>query len=66
MPYEYFSDEEHLQTWLEVEKDLSAFQRFLENYIFGVSDFNEYLQKCGGLHRLQKLRRQELLLDQDV
>jgi glutaconate CoA-transferase, subunit A len=66
MPYEYFSDEEHLRAWLEVEKELPVFQRFLENYIFGVADFNEYLQKCGGLHRLQELRRKELFLDQDV
>ena len=30
----------------------------------GVKDFNEYLQKCGGLPRLQELRRQEFLLHQ--
>ena len=66
MPYEYYSDEEHLRTWLEVEKDLPAFQQFLERYVFGLSDFNEYLQRCGGLDRLQTLRRQELLLDQDA
>jgi glutaconate CoA-transferase subunit A len=62
MPYEYFSDEEHLRRWLEVEKDPAVYQEFLNEYLFGVSDFNEYLQKCGGLPRLQELRRQELLL----
>src|SRR5262245_9278228 len=64
MPYEYFSDEEHLRTWLEVERDLDAFKRFLDEHIYGVQDFNEYLLKCGGLPRLQELRRQELLLHQ--
>jgi glutaconate CoA-transferase subunit A len=65
MPYEYFSDERHLCEWLEVEADLDRFQAFLQKHIFGVKDFNEYLQVCGGLARMQELRRQELLLGQD-
>jgi glutaconate CoA-transferase subunit A len=62
MPYEYFSDEEHLCKWLQVERDPAAFQQFLEEHIYGVKDFSEYLQRCGGLPRLQQLRRQELLI----
>lgn len=62
MPFEYFSDEVHLRKWLEVEKDLPAYLRFLDEYIFGVADFHGYLQKCGGLPRLQQLRQQEFLL----
>lgn len=61
MPYEYFSDEIHLRQWLDVEKDLATYQAFLDKYIFGVKDFAEYLQICGGLPRMQELRRQELL-----
>ncbi len=63
MPYEYFSDEEHLRLWLEVERDPARFQQFLDQYIFSVRDFADYLQRSGGLPRLQELRRQELLLD---
>jgi glutaconate CoA-transferase subunit A len=62
MPYEYFSDEDHLRRWLEVERDLPQFREFLNRYIFGVRDFSDYLQQCGGLPRLQELRRQEFLL----
>jgi glutaconate CoA-transferase subunit A len=62
MPYEYFSDEDHLRKWLEVEKDLDAFKAFLEEYIYGTADFTEYLERCGGLKRLQQLRQQEFLL----
>jgi glutaconate CoA-transferase subunit A len=62
MPYEYFSDEEHLRYWLDVERDLAAYRAFLDKYIFGVSDFTEYLQLCGGLPKLQKLRQEEFLL----
>jgi glutaconate CoA-transferase subunit A len=63
MPYEYFSDEDHLCQWLRVEKDPAAFRQFLDVYVYGVRDFAEYLQRCGGLPRLQQLRQQEFLLD---
>ena len=63
MPYEYFSDEAHLRRWLEVEADPAAHEEFLKTHIFGVKDFAEYLQLCGGLPRMQELRRQELLLE---
>ncbi|HEX4589478.1 MAG TPA: CoA-transferase [Gemmataceae bacterium] len=62
MPYEYFSDEPHLRQWLEAEKDLDTFRRFLDEFIYGVPDFFAYIHKCGGLERLQQLRRQEFLL----
>jgi glutaconate CoA-transferase subunit A len=63
MPYEYFSDEDHLCRWLQVEKDPAALREFLDRYVYGVRDFAEYLQLCGGLPRLQQLRQQEFLLD---
>ncbi len=62
MPYEYFSDEEHLRQWLEVEKDPANFSQFLEEYIYGIADFDSYLAKCGGLKRMRELRNQELLI----
>jgi glutaconate CoA-transferase, subunit A len=62
MPYEYFSDEDHLRLWLTVERNPDEFRRFLDQYIFGVLNFAEYLQRCGGLPRLQQLRQQEFLL----
>jgi glutaconate CoA-transferase subunit A len=54
MPGEYFSDEDHLKLWMEAEKDPAAFGQFLEDHIFGVSDFAEYLDRCGGLKRLSR------------
>ncbi|MBY0512504.1 MAG: CoA transferase subunit A [Gemmataceae bacterium] len=62
MPGEYFSDEDHLRLWLDVEKDPAAFRQFLDDHIYGVKDFAEYLDLCGGLRRLQQLRHRELLL----
>ena len=62
MPYEYFSDEQHLRAWLTAEADLEQYRAFLDRYLFGVKDFGEYLERCGGLPRLQQLRQEELLL----
>jgi glutaconate CoA-transferase subunit A len=45
------------------EQDVEGYKAWLQKHVLGVSDFNEYLQVCGGLARLQQLRRQELLLD---
>jgi glutaconate CoA-transferase subunit A len=63
MPYEYFSDEEHLRKWLTVEEDEAAYRAFLDMYLFGVKDFTEYVDRCGGVRRMQQLRQQELLLE---
>lgn len=62
MPGEYFSDEVHFRKWLEVEKDPKAHAQFLEEHIFGVRDHNAYLERCGGMARLQQLRQQEFFL----
>ncbi len=50
MPYEYFSDEDHIRQWLTAEEDPAEYKKFIDKYIFGVADFNEYLHLCGGLH----------------
>ena len=63
MPYEYFSDEEHLREWLTVEKDPAAFEDFLEKNIYSCADHLEYIEKNGGLHKLKYLRELELLTD---
>ena len=59
MPYEYYSDEQHLQEWLTVEKDPTQHLAFLENHLFAVDDFNGYLEVSGGANRQQQLRQLE-------
>ena len=63
MPYEYFSDEEHIQEWLRVEQDQEELDRFLERNIYGVEDFWSYIQLNGGLGRMNELRHQEVLVE---
>jgi glutaconate CoA-transferase subunit A len=57
---EYFSDEEHLAAWLEAEKSDETLEAFLQEHIYGVPGFEDYLQVCGGLGRMRVLREKEL------
>src|SRR5262245_27179697 len=41
MPYEYFSDEDHLRAWLAVEEDLEAYRAWLDRYVYKAGDFVE-------------------------
>lgn len=66
MPYEYFSDEDHLRAWLRAEEDPEELEAFLQRYVLGTTCFAEYLQLCGGLERLRQLRQQELMIDQAI
>lgn len=59
MPYEYYSDEDHLRGWLQAECDPATHAAWIERHVLGVTHFNDYLDRCGGLTRLQELRRQE-------
>lgn len=58
MPLMYYSDEAHIAKWLDVEKSEDTLKAFLDKYIYGTKDFNEYLDLCGGIERLTQLRRE--------
>ena len=66
MPYEYDSDEEHLQQWLAAEKDETDFQDFLNYYLYDCKDHEDYLIKNGGIKKIQALRRKELYPETEV
>jgi glutaconate CoA-transferase subunit A len=66
MPYEYFSDEEHLQEWLSVQKDPEEFRRFLARNIYECPDHYEYVRRNGGIEKMNKLRQKELLLHREI
>jgi glutaconate CoA-transferase subunit A len=60
MAGEYFSDEDHLKEWLEAEEDEQTFESFLQRYIYGLVNHEEYVGKCGGMRRMGELRALEL------
>jgi glutaconate CoA-transferase subunit A len=66
MPYEYFSDEEHLQEWLKIQEDPKAFRDFLNRNIYECPDHFEYLRRNGGIQKINELRRKELLIHREA
>ena len=66
MPYEYFSDEEHLREWLNVQKDPEEFRRFLARNIYECPDHYEYIRRNGGIEKMNRLRQKELLLHREI
>jgi glutaconate CoA-transferase subunit A len=46
-----------------MEKEPEKFKKFLEKYIYATKDFNEYLELCGGVQRINELRAQENLIE---
>lgn len=62
MPYEYFSDEDHLKLWLKQEEDPVQYRQFLNEALWSQDDFDAYLNWAGGLKRMQTLRQQEFLI----
>jgi 3-oxoacid CoA-transferase subunit A/glutaconate CoA-transferase subunit A len=61
MPYQYYFDENHIHEWLTLSKTTEGVQQYFKKYVFDVSDFEEYLEKIGGLRTLSELKKIEQL-----
>jgi len=55
MCYRYWRDEEHLKKFLEDSKDPAKTKAYLDKYIYGVKNHNEYIELIG-MDRLRKLQ----------
>ncbi|MEO0093991.1 MAG: CoA-transferase [candidate division WOR-3 bacterium] len=55
MCYRYWRDEEHLKNFLEDSKDPAKTKAYLDKYIYGVKNHEEYI-KLIGMDRLKKLQ----------
>jgi acyl CoA:acetate/3-ketoacid CoA transferase alpha subunit len=59
MPGHYFFDEEHIAEYLQLTKTEEGTTEYLDKYIRGTEDFDEYLEKCIGVKKLNFLRKRE-------
>ena len=57
MPYRYFFDEAHIAEWLRLAETAEGAQEYFEKYVFGASDFEEYLERVGGIRKMNYLGR---------
>ena len=65
MPYEYFSDEDHLREWLTAQNDPATFTEFLKQNILACPDHAAYINRHGGAGKIQELRARELMLHKE-
>ncbi|MFW6109703.1 MAG: CoA transferase subunit A, partial [archaeon] len=61
MPGLYYSDEEHMAEWLKLSRSEAGVQEYLDKYIYGVENQEEYLERIGGLEKMVYLARLENL-----
>jgi acyl CoA:acetate/3-ketoacid CoA transferase alpha subunit len=57
----YFFDEEHIAEWLDLSKTDEGVQKYADKYIFAVKEFDEYLELCGGVKKMNFLKKREQL-----
>jgi len=62
MPGEYWFDEDFFKMYLETVKTQEGTDGFYKDYVFGVRDFEEYLEKIGGLKKMRELRAIDKLI----
>jgi 3-oxoacid CoA-transferase subunit A/glutaconate CoA-transferase subunit A len=61
MPRIYYYDEEHIAEWMKAGETEEGTAEYLQKYVFGVETFEDYLAMCGGVKRLNYLKRRESL-----
>lgn len=59
MPREYYFDEEHISEWLDVSRSDEGIQEYLDKYVYGTNDFQEYLELVGGEEKMDYLKEVE-------
>jgi glutaconate CoA-transferase, subunit A len=57
--YDY--DADHLRLYVEHAKEPEHFKEYLKAFVFGCRDHWEYLEKLGGLRRIEELRADPIL-----
>ena len=62
MPGEYWFDEDFFKMYLETVKTEEGTEGFYKDYVHGVKDFEEYLEKIGGGRKMRDLRAIEKLI----
>jgi len=53
----YDRDNEFYIAWERISRDPAALARYLDEFVYGVRDRVEYVEKCGGLGRLKASKR---------
>jgi len=61
MPTRYYFDEAHIGEWLRLSRTDEGAAAYFDRYVYGITDFGEYLGLVGGEEQLEDLRQVEHL-----
>ncbi|MDD5748474.1 MAG: CoA transferase subunit A [Actinomycetota bacterium] len=62
MPGKYWFDEDFFKMYLQGVKTEEGTKKLYDEYIYGVDDFHEYIDKIGGTEKMMELRNIEKLI----
>lgn len=65
MPEEYWFDEDFFRMFLDKGKTEEGTNEFFEEYIYNIADYDEYLEKIGGVKKMNELRAIDKLIYND-
>jgi len=66
MPLLYYYDEEHIAEYIQASKTDESLKEYFNKYVYGASDFWEYLELIGGTKKLEYLKRVEQLRETPI
>ena len=56
MPYVYWRDEEHMKLYFEMAKDADGVKRYIEEWVLGTKNHEEFMEKLGGREHFEALK----------
>jgi len=59
VPYEYYFDEMHIGEWMTLSKTPEGTKEYFDKYVYSVEDYEGYLEKIGGIRKLNYLKKLE-------
>jgi len=59
MPTYYYFDEEHIAEYLKMTQTDEGTEQYFDKYVYGVDNFNQYLELVGGVAKLNFLKQLE-------
>jgi len=59
MPTCYYFDEEHMAEYLRMTRTSEGTEEYFKKYVYGVGEFNQYLNLIGGTDKLNYLKKLE-------
>ncbi len=58
MPFVYWRDADHMKLYFDMAKDAEGVDRYVEEWVYGTKNHDEFMEKLGGQARFEQLKAQ--------